>query len=96
MSSITVEISVAELDSIFTILQQAEYLESEYYRLLMTGEQADNLRPGGSRITRQVREFLVRAQNLAYHQATQEDQEQFPELLADLFVQPQSNRRHSP
>jgi hypothetical protein len=95
MSSLTVEISLAELNSILTILQQAEYLESEYYRLTMTGEQADHLRPSGSRTTRQAREFFVRAQNLAYNQSTPEDREEFFELLADLFVQPQSERRHS-
>ena len=82
-TKISVELSLNELDALFTIIQQAEYLETEYYDLLLTGRQADFLRPGGSNIVRSAKTFITRAQNAAIASASTDEVSEYPELLSE-------------
>jgi hypothetical protein len=88
MTNIHVEISIEELDALFSALQLAEFIDQEYYTLLMTGRQADYLRPGGSRIVESIRAVVVRAQNTAYEQASDDERLKYAELLAEPLSVP--------
>ena len=86
MSVHHVEISIQELDSLLSLLQTAQYLETEYYSMTMTGSQADHLRPHGSNVCRNAQAFITKAQNVFYDKASDEERTQFAELLADRLV----------
>ena len=96
MSTVHIELTVAEVDALLSVLQKAEAINDLYYELLMTGRQADMLRPTDDRALRTTLDVLIRAQNLAFDVATDDERIQFAELLADRFEQPTSVRRNEP